>query len=211
MSLAGSDTPLSIEKVGAGDTATAETSFPLTPAGLFDFLSDIERLIRLNPQLAILRWLPTEWGFRFAGHNESNDRAFDLAAVVDIAPDERSITLRYDAGLKQTTQLRVAAAAGGARLIVTDHYPHIDDPADPRVADVDKSLVPWVAALRRHLLARQRWSGLTLIFPLWRWWTERFMLALPPRQRRIVRLLVWTSVLEFLVFLGVLVLLRFSA
>ncbi len=202
---------MSIEKVGAGDTATAETSFPLTPAGLFEFLSDIERLIRLNPQLAILRWLPTEWGFRFAGHNESNDRAFDLAAVVDIAPDERSITLRYDAGLKQATTFDIEPAIGGSRLIVTDHYPRIEDPADPRVADVDKSLVPWVAALRRHLLARQRWGWLPLIFPVWRWWAERFMLAMPPRQRRIVRLLVWTTALEFLVFLGVVVVLRFAA
>ncbi len=211
MSLADRATSLSIEKVGAGDTATAETSFPLTPAGLFEFLCDIERLIRLNPQLAIQRWLPAEWGFRFAGYNESNDRAFDLAAVVEIAPDERGITLRYDAGLKQATQLRVTSAAEGVRLVVIEHYPRIEDPADPRVADVDKSLVPWVAALRRHLLARQRWSRLPLIFPLWRWWNERFMLALPPRQRRIVRLLVWTSALEFLVFLGVVVVLRFSA
>jgi hypothetical protein len=81
----------------------------------------------------------------------------------------------------------------------TEHYPRIADADDPRVAEVDKSLVPWVTAIRSHMLARRRWGWL----PGWRWWAESFMLAMPPRQRRIVRLLVWTTVLEFLVFLGV--------
>ncbi len=94
---------------------------------------------------------------------------------------------------------------------MTDHYPRIEDPQDPRLAEVDRTLVPWVAAIRRHLLARQRWGWLPLIFPLWRWWNERFLLHMAPRQRRIVRLLVWISVLEFLVFLGVVVVLRFAA
>lgn len=196
-------------KVGPGDTATAETTLPLSVAEVRGFLSDIPRLVRLNPQLAIERWVPAEWGFRYAGRNESNDRAFDLGVLVERAGD--SLVLRYDAGLKQATELAVAPAAEGARLVVTERYPRIEDPQDPRVAEVDKSLVPWVAAIRRHLLARRRWGWLPLIFPLWCWWTERFMLSMVPRSRRIVRLLVWTTVAEFAVFLGLVVVLRFAA
>lgn len=211
MSLADRATPLSIEKVGAGDTARAETTLPLAAAEVFAFVCAVECLVRLNPQLAIQRWLPAEWGFRFAGHNESNDRAFDMAARVDIAPEHQTLTLHYDTGLKQATEISIEPLPEGARIVVTEYYPRIDDPDDPRIAEVDKSLVPWVAALRRHLLARRRWSRLPLIFPLWRWWAERFMLALPLRQRRIVRLLIWTTVFEFVVFLWVVVVLRFAS
>jgi hypothetical protein len=192
-------------KVGSGDTATAETTLPFSVAEIRTFLSDIPRLVRLNPQLAIERWVPAEWGFRFAGRNESNDRAFDLGVLVDRAGD--GLILRYDTGLKQATELAVAPAEEGARLVVTEYYPRIEDPQDPRVAEVDKSLVPWVAAIRRHLLARRRWSWL----PGWQWWTERFMLSMVPRSRRIVRLLVWTTIAEFAVFLGLVVVLRFMA
>jgi hypothetical protein len=37
------------------------------------------------------------------------------------------------------------------------------------------------------------------------------MLSMVPRSRRIVRLLVWTTVAEFAVFLGLVVVLRFAA
>lgn len=194
-------------KVGLGDTATAQTELPLSSDAVFAYIADIQRLVRLNPHLAIERWIPAEWGFRFAGCNESNDQAFEVSVLVEIAPDSRSITMRYDAGLKQATVLRVEPSAGGARLVVTEHYPRIGDKADPCVAEVDRSLVPWVAAIRRHLLARRRWSWL----PGWNWWTERFMLALPPRQRRIVQLIVWVSAIEFMLFFGLVAVLRYAA
>ena len=197
--MSSADCDTSLIKVGAGDTATAETVLPLSPEELRDFLRDVPRLVRLNPQLSITRWVPADWGFRFAGHNESNGRDFDLGVLVDAAPEDAALSLRYDAGLKQMTRIAIEPTGTYARLMFTEHYPRIADADDPRVAEVDKSLVPWVTAIRSHLLARRRWGWL----PGWRWWAERFMLAMPPRQRRIVRLLVWTTVLEFLVFLGV--------
>jgi len=192
-------------KVGPGDTATAETILPLAMVEVRAFLDDIPRLVRLNPQLAIESWVPAGRGFRFAGRNESNERPFDLGVIVDKA--DGSIILRYDAGLKQMTEFVVEPAETGTRLAVAEHYPRIDDPQDPRVSEVDKSLVPWVAAIRRHLLARRRWGWL----PGWRWWHERFMLSMAPRQRRIVRLLVWISAIEFAIFLGLIVVLRYAA
>ncbi len=37
------------------------------------------------------------------------------------------------------------------------------------------------------------------------WYRERFWLKMPPRQRRIARLIIWTTALEFVVFLFVFV------
>lgn len=191
-----------------GDSAIAETTLPFPIAEVREFLRDIPRLVRLNPLLAIERWVPAERGFRIAGRNESNERAFDSGVLIEMAGDD--LVLRYDTGLKQMTRIVAEPAGGGTRLVVTEHYPCIEDPQDPRVAEVDRSLVPWVAAIRRHLLARRRWGRLPLISPLWLWWQERFMLSMLPRNRRIVRLLVWTSVIEFAVFLGMVAVLRFS-
>jgi hypothetical protein len=123
----------------------------------------------------------------------------------------RSLTLRYASGLKQATRLHVEAAPQGSRLLVTEHYPYIEDARDPRVVEVDKSLVPWVAAIRRHLLRRARWGWLPLIFSVWQWWNEGVMLSMAPRNRRIVRLIVWLSAIEFVVFIGMVVVLRLAA
>lgn len=186
------------EGIAAEDLARAETLLPLAPDEVFEFLSRIELAFRLNPLLAIDRWTPAEWGFRYEGMNESNWQRAAISVQVAFMPAERRICLTYDSGLKRGTELSIEPAPEGGRLVVVERYPRIEDPDDPRVAEVDKSLVPWVAALRRHLLARRRWGWL----PGWAWWQERFLPALKPAQRRIVRLLVWTTVLEFALFLA---------
>jgi hypothetical protein len=191
------------------DVASAETTLPIAPPTVAEFIGDVGRLLRLNPLLAIECWEAEDGGYRLVAGNESNGHALDTLVRIERAG--HGLSLRYESGLKQATQLRVEAATGGTRLVVTEHYPRIEDAQDPRFAEVDKSLVPWVAALRRHLLARARWGRLPLIFPLWQWWNERVMLSMVPRNRRIVRLLIWLSVAEFLVFILMVAMLRWTA
>jgi hypothetical protein len=182
------------------DRVRAETQVPIGADALFEFIVDIERLLRLNPHLDIASWQRLPDGMRFAALNETTGRRIETAVRVETARSLRTIVLHYADGLKQATTLTVEDGDDdGCRLIVTEHYPLIADAQDPRVADVDRSLIPWVAAIRRHLLARKRWGWL----PGWRWWHEKFLPGMPPRQRRIVRMLVWVSVLEFVVFLFV--------
>lgn len=198
------------------DLGRAETLLPLSPAELLAFVADCERLFRLNPHLEIAAWQP--WpqdvararlggmapdfsGFDLTLINELNGQRLETAVAVTALPNGCVFT--YAAGLKQATTLRVEAAEPGSRLILSDRYPRIEDPQDPRVAEVDRSLVPWVAAIRRHLLARRRWGWL----PGWRWWHERFQLGMPPRQRRLARLILWVSIAEFAIFLGLVIVL----
>jgi hypothetical protein len=182
------------------DRARAETLIPLGADAVFEFVADIERLVRLNPHLAIETWQRLPDGMRLVAQNETTGRRIETTVRVETTPSTRSIVLRYADGLKQATTLAVEGGDGhGCRLVVTEHYPVIADAQDPRVAEVDRSLIPWVDAIRRHLLRRQRWGWL----PGWRWWHERFLPGMAPRQRRIVRMIVWISVLEFLVFLFV--------
>ncbi len=180
------------------DCARAETPVPVGADAVFEFVSDIERLLRLNPHLEIDTWQRMPDGMRFAALNETTGRRIETVVRVETASEKRSIVLSYADGLKRATTLTVQEGDGhGCRLVVTEHYPAIEDAQDPRVAEVDRSLIPWVNAIRRHLLGRQRWGWL----PGWRWWHERFLPGMAPRQRRIVRMIVWISVLEFVVFL----------
>jgi hypothetical protein len=176
----------------------------MAPGLAGDFLDDVERLFRLNPQLAIERWEPAAGGFRLVGQNESNGRSIDT--IVRIDKSAGSLALRYAGGLKRATRFVAEPVPEGTRLVVTEYYPRLDDARDPRVAEVDRSLVPWVAAIRRHLRARVRWGWL----PGWRWWNERLLPGMAPRQRRIVRLIIWASAVEFAIFLGLVVVWRLS-
>ena len=180
------------------DRACAETPIPIGADSVFEFVSDIERLLRLNPHLAIETWQRLPEGMRFAALNETTGRRIETAVRVETRHSLRTIVLSYADGLKQATTLTVEAGdEDGCRLIVTEHYPFIADAQDPRVAEVDRSLIPWVNAILHHLSGRKRWGWL----PGWRWWHEQFLPGMPPRQRRIVRMIVWISVLEFVVFL----------
>lgn len=186
-----------------GDIARAEVRLPIPFAEALSGLSDLEALYRLNPHLEVISWRPVAGGFRLVARNELNERQVDSTARVAREEGDQSLRLHlaWSSGLRQATEMSLTADGDGVRLAVIDHYPRVDDPADPRVLEVDRSLVPWVAAMRRHWLARQRWGWV----PGWRWWNERLLPGLSPRARRMVRLLVWISLIEFTVFLVVVV------
>ncbi len=164
--------------------------------------------MRLNPHLEIETWQSLPGGFRLAALNEMNGHRVDTTARIERTPESRSVAIRYETGLKRATTIMVETdpAGAGSRLIVLEDYPVIEDAQDSRLVEVDRSLVPWVAAIRRHLLAKVRWGRV----PGWLWWAERFLPGMPPRQRRIVRMIVWASVFEFVIFLMLIAVLYFS-
>lgn len=184
------------------DAAWVEAEIPLPPTALLAFLGDHKRLWRLNPWLAIESWHEESDGFTLRAQNEANDCRIDVRARRETLPD--GFRVRYADGLKQSSEFAVAPRGDGSLLRVVERYAPVAGPDDPRVVEADKSLVPWIAALRRHLVARSRWGRM----PGWHWWNERFMLSMPPRQRRIVRMIVWVSVIEFAVFVAAVLALR---
>lgn len=53
-------------------------------------------------------------------------------------------------------------------------------------------------SIRRHLLGLARWRWL----PGYRWWRERIWLNMKPRERRVSRLIVWATLVEFVLFVA---------
>jgi hypothetical protein len=183
------------------DAAWVKVEMPLPPAALHEFLLDIERLFRINPWLEFERIeRPAAGRLRLFGRNHSNSQPLEIGVSLAESFPGRSLVLSYDKGIKRETRLEIDAAPAGSVLTITETY---DTPSEgqreERLKEVDHSLLPWAAALRDYLRNRARWAWL----PGHRWYLERFWLGMTPRQRRIVRLLVWTTVAEFVVFLFV--------
>lgn len=198
--------------VSKQDAAWVNVETALTPAQLFEFIIDAERLFRLNPYLEIRAWQASQGRvsegarIRLKYLNEMNGVARELEMTVSEFKPGVGYTLQYSEGLKCATEISVAAKGQGAELMIKDYYrPFEEQPDDTpelraaRLAEVDRSLTPWGVAIRRYLLSLARWRWLPFYRPL----RERFWYTMAPRNRRISRLMIWITALEFFAFLFV--------
>lgn len=184
------------------DAAWVKLATPVAAADLRGFLRDIELVLRINPRIEYtsLVALPAGW-WQLAGHNDSNNQSFDTTAEFAAATDGDGFALRYRDGIKRETRFEIAPDMQGSILTITEIYATPgEEERVRRLTEVDRSLVPWAAALRAHLLRRARWGSI----PGYTWLVERFWLGMPPRQRRVARMLIWATLLEFGVFLAAL-------
>lgn len=193
------------------DAAWISVDLPLPAAELYEFLQKLERLFRLNPHLEIKSWQEDEPGKLVSGKqvrveslNEMNGVQQKLTMSISDVQPGISFRLGYDSGLKQSTIFTVQnIGPASSRLLIKDIYPADMSAAEreKRLNEVDRSLVPWGAALHSYFKRRARWRWL----PLYNWWQNSFWLGMTPRHRRITRMIVWVTVLEFVVFLFVFV------
>jgi hypothetical protein len=183
------------EPAATDNAAWVDIELPLAPQQALGYARNIERLLRLNPHLEIARFeVEADGRYRLEGLNEMNGLAVSCGLTLqDVGAD--GFRLDYDGGLKLATQVTAAAHAGGALLTLRESYRQPQSEAD--LAQVDRSLTPWGMSIRRHLLGLARWGRI----PLYLWWRERFWLGMRPRERRVTRLIAWSTLIEFLVFL----------
>jgi len=193
------------------DSAWINVDLPFPKEEVYRSISSIERLFRLNPYLEIRSWKETDPGKIFQGKNihvrslnEMNGMESDVTMVIeDLRPDS-SFKINYGEGLKQTTSFALETLTpSSCRLTMKENYLTSISAAEreARLNEVDKSLVPWGAAIHKYFTRRKRWGSL----PFFGWFQDRFWMSMVPRHRRIARLLIWTTILEFIVFLFVFV------
>jgi hypothetical protein len=191
------------------DSAWISVDLPLPAGELYTFMQKIERLYRLNPFLEIKSWQEEKPGSIYSGKqirvdtlNEMNGLQQRLRMEVSEVQPDAAFSLRYDTGLKQATVFTVQRLTPlSSQLIVKECYPAEISAAEreARLNEVDRSLVPWGAGIHSYFMRRRRWRWL----PFYDRLQDSFWLGMTPRQRRIARLLIWTTALEFVVFLFV--------
>lgn len=187
------------------NTAWVSIAIPVSPDRLFDFLRNTERLFRLNPYLDIHQWEALAGGkqFHLKALNEMNGVSYDLAITIESVQPGARIFLSYSQGLKRALEITLqpgTAESGGSVLTLRDYY---HEPAgenrEEQLKQVDHGLTHWAASIRQYLLGWERWSW----FWPYRWYRGRFWLNMRPTHRRITRMLIWVTALEFVVFLFV--------
>lgn len=186
------------------DTAWVTIEIPVPPGKLFDFLQNTERLFRLNPYLDIRKWEGSVSGKRFhlEALNEMNGVAYDLFVTIESVQPGARLFISYDKGLKRALEITLQPGSAGPILTLREHYHAASgENREEQLKEVDRSLVPWASSIRQHMLGLERWGW----FWPYRWYRERFWLGMRPFHRRIARMLIWVTTLEFVVFLFVFV------
>lgn len=193
------------------DAAWISVELPLSQRDAYAFIQQTEVLFRLNPYLQIKSWQEDAPGRIYPGKqiyldalNEMNGMMQTMTLSVRDVQPELSYSLSYDRGLKQATVFTVVGITPvSCRLTMKERYPAEISVAEreARLNEVDKSLVPWGAAIHGYFIRRKRWGWL----PFYNRLQDSFWLGMVPRHRRIARMLIWITVLEFVVFLFVFV------
>ena len=163
-------------------------------------------MLRVNSQWVFQSWKRTALDrFRLRIENQSNGRTWETSGTIVSSPD--GLRLDYDQGIKAFTRFLVEPHAEGARLWVIEDYGRLsEDERRTRTDEVDRSLTRWGQDLYLYLRAWARWSR----FAPWRWYMERIWHPMAPLARRIARLLIWATVAELFLFLGLVLALRFD-
>lgn len=178
------------------NAAWVDVDLPQSALEVSEYVRDIERLLRLNPYLEIRRCAAVAGGYEIEALNEMN--GFAVSGRLTFREcGSRGYALNYDGGLKRCTEVSVEPLGAGTRLRIRETYR--EPGSDAELEQVDRSLTPWGQAIRRHFLGLARWGRL----PAYRWWRERVWLAMRPRERRITRLIVWATAIEFGLFVGI--------
>ncbi len=196
-----SDPSIAPQGAQGDNTAWVTVEVPAPPGEVLAFCRDIARVVRLNPYLEIRGWEefpgPFAPGKRYRLHalNEWTGIERDQWLTVEAVADD-GFRLAYPEGQKLALEVRVAPLGEGCALTLREHYRTPE--SDAQLKEVDRSITPWGVGIRRHLAGMRRYARL----PGYRW-TRGIVLGMRPRERRITRLIVWVTALEFVVFLFV--------
>jgi len=188
------------------DAAWVFVPTSLPPSQILSLLGDPEHLLRVNSQWVFQIWeRPAPDRFCLRIENQSNGRTWETCGSVAPLPD--GLRLDYDEGIKAFTRFQVEPDGEGARLWVVEDYGRLsEDERRVRTDEVDRSLNRWGQDLFLYLRGWSRWSG----FVPWRWYMERIWRPMKPLARRIVRLLIWATVAELVLFLALVLVLRLN-
>lgn len=177
------------------DQAQVIISSPLNLKQMEPYLDQLPLLFSVNPFYKIKNWQQEAHQVSFEVNNLQSGQRHHYQLQLHRQPNH--VRVYYDQGIKAYTDLRLHAVDEGSELIITEDYSRLpESERQKRLQEVDQSLLPWAHALRRFFKQIHRWSWL----PVWSYWI-RFWFSMNPNQRMVSRIIIWATVIEFVIFL----------
>lgn len=177
------------------DKAWASILTPLSVPELMIFISDIERLFRINPLIEFTEWQSIDCNQHTAsGTNISQKKPFKFNHKIDVTTYKNKRVIAYSEGIKLSTTLEIEPDQQGSKLTITDVYKVDQDNVSASLTTIDKSLIPWANDIQHAIFSWKRWSWL----PLWRWYMKKIWQPMKPSARRITYMILWITFAEFL-------------
>lgn len=179
------------------DHAQVDIQTRLSPTELLPLIHDIETLFRINPALSFTQFnTKNNQHYVIVGFNASNQQHFQLTCRAE--RHAQGLTVYYEQGLKALTRIEIIALTPTATLlrIYEDYNREPMAIRQTRLAEVDKSLIPWAHALRQFFKRWQRYGKL-------KWWRIamlRLWLPMKPATRRVMFHFAWISAVEVVIF-----------
>lgn len=158
-------------------------------------LADPELFLRINPLMKYSAWKELEEGrIAVKGENQGNGHPFEMELVIH--KNRHGFVVNYSEGLKGFTSIEYDPQT--KELKITDDYSGCsEEERGKRIDEVDHSLTAWGSALKEYLEVEQRWHW----FPIYNLYMGCFWRRMTPSARRISKMLVWITALEFFAFL----------
>lgn len=185
------------------DHAQVDIQTHLSSTELLPLIHDVETLFRINPALSFTQFnTKNRQHYIIAGFNSSNQQHFQLTCRAE--RHAQGVTLYYEQGLKALTRIEIIASSSTENTLLRIYEDYNREPVairQTRLAEVDKSLIPWAHALRQFFKRWQRWGK----FKWWRSAMLRLWLPMKPATRRIMFHFAWISAVEVVIFFILLV------
>lgn len=177
------------------DQAQVIISSPLKIEVMQSLLKNIELLLRINPFHEIKFWNMNGQTLQLELRNLQNQQI--IKQEICLARQQDSVLLHYAEGIKAHTLFKLRPANMGTELIIREDYSRYSEAErQQRIHEVDQTLLPWAHALNRFFKAYKRWSWL----PGWKS-LQIFWFSMSPSQRLVSRIVIWATLIEFIIFL----------
>ena len=175
---------------------------PLQRDRVYPFFNDIERLLRLNPQWAVLSAegdLTPAKGAQFAVNvrYDRSDKEIKYTARIEEFIEGELLIIRLDADVMPRV-FSVTIRDEGASSIIE----YNEAGSEEFSLEEKRELNLWLRSIANYIIIQQK---KTLFSKAWKWFLDKIWLKMSPTGRRIVLIIIFTELLAFVFFIMLLI------
>ncbi|MCX8030843.1 MAG: hypothetical protein N3A59_04590 [Thermodesulfovibrionales bacterium] len=165
---------------------------------MFHFFRDIERLLRLNPQWAVIAMeghLKAEKGSEFTAYlkYDRSDKEIRYLGKVEEYKEGELIGIRLTA-VEMTRFFSFTIYGEGNESIINYRESNGGEP----LAEEKREIIFWLRSIANYIIINEK---KTLFSKVWKWFLDKVWLKMSPSGKRIALIIVLSEVLALFLFI----------